>query len=152
MITWLINSTLCSGMLLLVYQLLLKNTSLFNFNRAYLLLSVLLSLTVPLVVIHQTGTSLPSIPAFQGVEHTAINYTAPIIEVPGKAPAVPVGANLNYAWYFELLLTAWLLCCCFYVFLRTCIPSLKLSGKMKNSNIAKPGWFLATATWFPIPS
>jgi bla regulator protein BlaR1 len=102
MINWLINSTLCSGMLLMVYQLLLKNTSLFNFNRAYLLLSVLLPLLAPLVIIHQQAASLPSIltvPMFQGVPHSAISHNSPIVEVHSNLPATPVKADVNYAYY-----------------------------------------------------
>lgn len=102
MINWLINSTLCSGVLLMVYHLLLKNTSLFNFNRAYLILSVVLSLTAPLVVIDQHGSPLPSIPAFSDVQAAALNYTAPTGEASRPATAIPVKANVNYAGYLSI--------------------------------------------------
>ncbi|MCR8556448.1 M56 family metallopeptidase [Mucilaginibacter sp. BJC16-A38] len=61
MIAYLVNSTLCSALLLAVYHLLLKNKTMYNFNRVYLLLSVVFSLTVPLIVVKHTIVRLPSI-------------------------------------------------------------------------------------------
>lgn len=51
MITYLVNFTLCSALLLLTYRLLLKNKTTYTFNRVYLILSVLFSLTVSLITI-----------------------------------------------------------------------------------------------------
>jgi bla regulator protein BlaR1 len=53
MITYLVNFTLCSALLLLAYHLLLKNKTTYTFNRVYLLSSVLFSLTVSLITIRQ---------------------------------------------------------------------------------------------------
>jgi len=61
MILYLINSTLCSGLLLAVYHLLLKDKAMYIFNRYYLLAGVLFSLTVPLIVVGQNVAPLPSI-------------------------------------------------------------------------------------------
>ena len=62
MITYLFNFVLCSGTLLLTYHFLLKNKSMYNFSRAFLLLSVLFSLTVPLITVNRDMVAtLPSI-------------------------------------------------------------------------------------------
>ncbi len=55
MITYLVNFTLCSALMLLAYQLLLKNKAMYRFNRLYLLGSILFSLTVPLIVVKQAA-------------------------------------------------------------------------------------------------
>lgn len=47
MIAYVINFTLCSGLLLLVYHGFLKNENLYRFNRFYLLASLVFSLAVP---------------------------------------------------------------------------------------------------------
>jgi bla regulator protein BlaR1 len=53
MIIYLVNFTLCSALMLLAYQLLLKNKAMYRFNRLYLLGSILFSLVVPLIVVKQ---------------------------------------------------------------------------------------------------
>jgi bla regulator protein BlaR1 len=57
---YIINSTLCSGLLLAIYQLFLSSESLYRFNRFYLLFSLAFSLVVPFVAI-QTTYKLPAI-------------------------------------------------------------------------------------------
>jgi len=61
MITYLVNSTLCSALLLAVYHLLLKNKAMYNFNRFYLLAGILFSYTVPLITVKQDLGPLPSL-------------------------------------------------------------------------------------------
>jgi len=51
MITYLVNFTLCSALMLAAYHLLLKNKATYRFNRFYLLTSVMLALLVPLIVV-----------------------------------------------------------------------------------------------------
>ncbi|KAA0992031.1 M56 family metallopeptidase [Dyadobacter aurulentus] len=51
MISYLIKSILCSGILILVYQLFLEREKMHAFNRYYLLLSIAFSLLVPLISI-----------------------------------------------------------------------------------------------------
>lgn len=100
MINWIINSTLCSGMLLMVYQLLLKNTNLFNFNRAFLLLSILFSLSVPLIVVHQNERTIAEIPSFSTVQQQIVNDNrAPMAETKTGAMTTPVKAQFNYGYY-----------------------------------------------------
>lgn len=47
MITYIINSAICSILLLLVYRILLQREKMYAFNRLYLLFSILFSLLVP---------------------------------------------------------------------------------------------------------
>jgi bla regulator protein BlaR1 len=65
MITYLVNSTLCSGLLLAAYHLLLKNKAMYHFNRFYLLAGILFSLLVPLIVVRHNIALLPSIVPIQ---------------------------------------------------------------------------------------
>lgn len=51
MITPMISFCLCSGLLLGIYHLLLKHTTLYTFNRYYLLFSLMFSLAVPFISI-----------------------------------------------------------------------------------------------------
>jgi bla regulator protein BlaR1 len=112
MINWLINSTLCSGMLLAFYHLVLKNTSLFKFNRIYLLMSLLITFTAPLVVIHQHAASLPSIPALPSfpsvaatphIKLTSIEQYGVINTINGHNHPLPVKKQINYFLYGILI-------------------------------------------------
>lgn len=51
---WLIKSTLCMGLLLLVYHLFLEQEKIYRFNRVYLLGGILFSLIVPLIPVGMT--------------------------------------------------------------------------------------------------
>jgi len=66
MINYLVNSTLCSALLLLAYHLFLKNKTTYQFNRVYLLLSLVFSLAVPFITIKQSSAVL--IPAQPVIE------------------------------------------------------------------------------------
>jgi bla regulator protein BlaR1 len=99
MITYLINFTICSAVLMLVYHLLLKNKSMYTFNRIYLLLSILFSLAVPFIAVKQSSTPLPYIkpvpeqilsavpitnespvnPPFATAQHDTVNYIPSIL-------------------------------------------------------------------------
>jgi beta-lactamase regulating signal transducer with metallopeptidase domain len=70
MINFLVSSTLCSALLLLGYHLLLKNKTTYQFNRAYLLLSLGFSLVIPFITIKQPVTDL--IPAQTVIEQLKI--------------------------------------------------------------------------------
>ena len=59
MINYLVNFTLCSALLLLAYQFLLKNKAMYQFNRAYLLLAIIFSLAVPFIAVTRTVAPLP---------------------------------------------------------------------------------------------
>src|ERR1700754_889650 len=49
MIAYIVKFILCSGLLLLIYRLLLSTENLYRFNRFYLMLSLVLSLAIPLI-------------------------------------------------------------------------------------------------------
>ncbi len=61
MIVYIINFILCSGLLLLVYQLFLGNENLYRFNRFYLLFSLVFSLVVPFITIGIQHIKVPVI-------------------------------------------------------------------------------------------
>ncbi len=54
MIQYFFYSSLCSGLLLLVYKLLLEKEKMHLFNRFYLLLAVVFSYTVPCIIVRET--------------------------------------------------------------------------------------------------
>ncbi|MES2110364.1 MAG: M56 family metallopeptidase [Bacteroidota bacterium] len=70
MINYLVNSTLCSALLLLTYHLLLKNKTTYQFNRVYLLLSLIFSLAIPFITMEQSSVVL--IPAQPVIEQLKI--------------------------------------------------------------------------------
>lgn len=59
MITYLIYSSICLGLLLLIYHLLLESEKLHHINRGYLIFSLLFSFTIPLIPVG-IGEQLPS--------------------------------------------------------------------------------------------
>jgi len=77
MITYLINFVLCSGVLLLVYRVFLRNENLYKFNRFYLLFSMVFSLVVPFMTIHVQQMPLP-VQQFDRQVSTTI--TAPVYQ------------------------------------------------------------------------
>ncbi len=58
MSTYLIYSTICLGILLLVYYAILYNEKTFHFNRVFLLFSLIFSLTIPLVPVGINGAQI----------------------------------------------------------------------------------------------
>jgi bla regulator protein blaR1 len=63
MTSYLLKTTLCSALLLVVYFLVLEKQSMYRFNRFYLLLSLVFSAIVPLVSIELSAvTPLPFLP------------------------------------------------------------------------------------------
>ncbi|GAA3972370.1 M56 family metallopeptidase [Mucilaginibacter dorajii] len=61
MITYLLKFVTCSGLLLIVYHLLLKNKAMYRFNRLYLLAAFVFSLVVPFITIEQHATFVPAV-------------------------------------------------------------------------------------------
>ena len=98
MITYLINFTLCSASLLLTYHLLLKNKTMYGFNRFFLLFSLVLSLTTPLISIKKDAAPLPSI---QAVEPVFFAVPDKIISNDQSLHA-PVESSINYASYIPV--------------------------------------------------
>ncbi|BAU54250.1 M56 family metallopeptidase [Mucilaginibacter gotjawali] len=134
MINWVINSTLCSGMLLMVYQLLLKNTNLFNFNRAYLLLSILFSLTVPLIIVHQNERTTPEMPSFAAVQQQIVNVNSALTaETKTQATITPGKSQINYGYYAAVIycIVAMLLLLRFFINLFFIIKEFRHQDKQR---------------------
>lgn len=100
MITYLLNFTLCSALLLIVYKLLLQNKAMYRFNRCYLLLSLLFSLIVPLVNIQRPVPILQSIdttPAEMIVEQVVTEQAPQVNATPVQT--INVTPQVNYYAY-----------------------------------------------------
>lgn len=80
MMIWLIKSTLCMGLLLLVYHLFLEQEKMYRFNRVYLLVGILFSLSIPLIPVGMTEYLLSfgstGSPAASGSGSSALNSVA----------------------------------------------------------------------------
>lgn len=91
MTAYLTNFILCSGLLLLVYRLLLANESMYRFNRFYLLLSLAFSLTVPCI------TRTVHAEAVQVAEQSVMIQTNNTVPIQYPAIAMrPVAPERNY--------------------------------------------------------
>jgi len=103
MIAYLINFTLCSAVLLLGYQLLLKNKAMHQFNRFYLLFSILFSFAIPFISIKKDAAPLPSVNPAQ-IEFIAAYDHKPLILPNTRFPASrPVDYSL-YTRYIPFTL------------------------------------------------
>lgn len=97
MITYLLKFVACSGLLLMVYHLLLKNKAMYRFNRLYLLVAIVFSLAVPFITIEQHTTFIPAvITAKQGVM-VLQDVITPIAASQPTAPVIhPSGISMTY--------------------------------------------------------
>jgi len=104
MIAYFISFMLCSAVLLGAYLLLLQNHALYRFNRAYLLLSLLFSLAVPLIVIKKP------LPAIQNVATTTIVATVEETAVVNAVKAGDTAAAITQqpVNYYNYALAAYL--------------------------------------------
>lgn len=100
MINYLLNFILCSALLLLAYHLLLKSKTTYIFNRFYLLLAVVFSLTVPFIVITRAVIPAEPINTVQELTQSKPDY---FIQNPGNiaAPIHTAGHQpaINYTPY-----------------------------------------------------
>lgn len=78
MAIYLVKFILCSGLLLLAYRLLLKNKTTYQFNRAYLLMSLIFSLAVPFLSVRQTAPLFKPVRPFTERLEIAPTDEAPI--------------------------------------------------------------------------
>ncbi|WP_114939084.1 M56 family metallopeptidase [Mucilaginibacter endophyticus] len=106
MINSLISFSLCSGLLLVIYQLLLKNKTLYTFNRYYLLFSVLFSLAVPFIGIK---SSSPVIDMLKPVKATVVTKPVNVFLIFENQQATtsnhevaPAKQRVSY-WQYSLL-------------------------------------------------
>jgi beta-lactamase regulating signal transducer with metallopeptidase domain len=96
MITYFINSTLCSALLLAVYYLFLYNKTTFVFNRFYLLAIIVLSYTIPLLSFKRYQAPIPtqnivssvteSIPDYSVAQIDKVNVKAEVAKEPVNYP------------------------------------------------------------------
>lgn len=68
MITYLIYSTVCMGLLLLFYHVFLEKEKMHHLNRGYLIFSLIFSLAIPLIPVGMTGSILPGLQFEQSQE------------------------------------------------------------------------------------
>lgn len=101
MITYLINFTLCSAMLLMAYHLLLKNKTTYTFNRFYLLASLAFSLVTPFIVVERVPQVIPAIqPVTEKLQFLPANSVQTQIPVYANVPVVnAVTHHINYLLY-----------------------------------------------------
>lgn len=99
MIPYLVNFTLCSGLLLAAYHLLLKNRTMYHFNRFYLLASLLFSFMVPLILIQRHSAPLSS---FNPVQQQVSISNAFISHSTANAQPVTASSS-NYRLYVCIL-------------------------------------------------
>lgn len=100
MMTYLINSTLCSALLLLAYQLLLKNKAMHGFKRAYLITSLLFSYSVPLIAVDYNFAPLQSV---QPVKEQLLPAGITIVEARATAaPLITATEEVDYSSYIYI--------------------------------------------------
>src|SRR3569833_26092 len=107
MAVFLVKFVLCSGLLLLTYHLLLKNKTTYQFNRVYLLLSLVFSLAIPFIAVERPASSLmPMQPVIEQIKmspaddatsaETTINQPAAAMsDIVEQSPV-----RTNYVVYF----------------------------------------------------
>ena len=87
MTTYIINFILCSGLLLAVYHLFLRNENLYKFNRFYLLFSLVFSLTVPAISVKiYRNETLPAEHYEQAPAHVAVGTAQTHYSINKQAP------------------------------------------------------------------
>ncbi|WP_295791416.1 M56 family metallopeptidase [Mucilaginibacter sp.] len=101
MITYLINFTMCSAMLLLAYHLLLKNKTTYTFNRFYLLASLVFSLATPFIAVKWMPQVIPAIqPVAEKLQFLPANSVQTQIPLYTNVPVVnAVPHYVNYPLY-----------------------------------------------------
>lgn len=92
MIDFLIKSTLCLGVFLALYHLVLEREKMHHFNRFYLLLSVVISLAIPFITFEITKI----IPIAQEMTPVAIQIPASTQLLTQPETVIPVTENTNY--------------------------------------------------------
>ena len=103
MIAYVIKTVLCSGLLILIYHLLLEREKIYRFNRVYLLFSIAFSFIVPLISIKvRSSVGLISESFYQ--TNSIVQNTVP----QQPLPYVTEGIHFNSVTYISL--------CCSYSF------------------------------------
>src|ERR1700744_2921163 len=105
MITYLLNFTLCSALLLLGYHLLLKSKTMFVFNRLYLLISIVFSLGVPFAVVKYSTLPVQTVPPVTEEIQILQNNNAPAA-APIATNTAPAKSQFNYLYYIAVVVYA----------------------------------------------
>ena len=74
-----IKSILCSGLLLLLYHFFLEQEKMHRFNRFYLLLSIAVSVVIPLLTIEMEADILPQSPT-SSIPFAKFSETGPVVQ------------------------------------------------------------------------
>ncbi|GLB48474.1 M56 family metallopeptidase [Neptunitalea lumnitzerae] len=101
MVQYLILAVTCQALFLAIYDVFLKKATFFNYNRAYVLLSSLVSLLLPLL---RVPTFEKLIPKQYTIPRISIYNTDTLINL----EAVTVTAHTNTAWYEQFHWSFWL--------------------------------------------
>lgn len=133
-----LKSMICSGVLAAYYQLVLKRAQFHTFNRAYLLMAVLLSLLLPFTrfqLFHTAPIAVPDFPLLaisgQGMEATA-----------GNTKAV---SSFNWQAVFTTIYCA----VGFVILLNVVIKSLLVYSVKRKGKVIKKNGFLLIKTADP---
>jgi bla regulator protein blaR1 len=123
MIAYIIKTVLCSGLLILIYHLLLEREKIYKFNRGYLLFSIAFSFIIPLISIKVRSSV--------GLISESFYQTSSIVKntVPQQTlPYVTEGITLT-----QLLLFVYVAITAF-LFIRFFINVFSLFNKIKHSS------------------
>lgn len=131
MIDFLIQSTTCLTVFLSFYHLVLEREKMHEFNRYYLLISIVISLAIPFV----TFEIIEIIPVVENIKPISLD-TIPTTfnENPIQESVIPLKENINYTpytlWGLYGLIT-------FILIVRFAINCFKLISKSKSNPIVK---------------
>ncbi len=110
MISYLIYSTICLGLVLLFYHAFLAKEKIYQINRFYLLIGLLFSLTIPIMPVGVADSFLdlgsnPELPILQLISNGFENAGAESIsEIPANSTKSYEKTTTNFKWIYPLLL------------------------------------------------
>lgn len=122
MTAYIIKIVLCSGLLILIYHLLLEREKIYKFNRGYLLFSIAFSFIIPLISI-KVSSSVGLIPGSFYQTNTVVQNTIPQQPLPYVGNAITVN---------ELLLLVYVAVTAFFFF-KFFINVFSLFNKIRHS-------------------
>jgi beta-lactamase regulating signal transducer with metallopeptidase domain len=123
MIAYIVRTILCSGLLILIYHLLLERERIYKFNRGYLLFSIVFSFIIPLISI-KVRSSVGLIPETFYQINSIVHNTVP----QQPLPYVTDGITLT-----QLLLLVYIAVTAFF-FIRFFTNLFSLVNKIKHSS------------------
>ncbi|MDN3581551.1 M56 family metallopeptidase [Mucilaginibacter flavus] len=103
MISYLLKFVACSGLLLFIYHLLLKNKAMYHFNRGYLLAAVMFALAVPFITIEQRPSLF--MPAAVTMQQQVMVIQDVVMPKTDMRPDIPITNAPTINWGFILFIT-----------------------------------------------